>query len=171
MRIKATFELPSFDKAAYNRQLSEVMTAALQEGARVWLRAAINLIPVWSGESQGTFEPLARAVGMPLLIRPAATARNFPRRRNASRDTGEIDAGRGARGVFSFEYGTDLAHLVYNEFNNANVNPDPSLFSQLRTPGPYLFQLKAGADFRNYASSVRLPNPLPFIKRTILRVG
>lgn len=168
MRITATFELPSLDKGAYEREVTQVMTAALKEGARVWLRAAINLIPVWSGESQETLQTLARAVNMPLLIRPSSTARNFPRRRGISRDVGELTA---ENGIFSFEYATDLAHLVYNEFNNANTNPDPTLFSRLITPGPYLFQMKAGQDWQNYARSVRLPSPLPFFKRTIVRVG
>jgi hypothetical protein len=59
-----------------------------------------------------------------------------------------------------FTYATSLAHLIYNEFNNANISPDPTLFAKLLRPGPYKFQEKGREAFLKEAQTVRLPDPI-----------
>jgi hypothetical protein len=165
MRFKCDFELPSLDLGDYQQKLGEHMEGTIREAARVWLRVA-SVIPVWSGESKATFRPLADLVQFPLIITPA---RHALRRPGISNDVGELSADR-RRGFYDFEYATDLKHLIYNEFHNANIDPDPTLFSRLRNPGPYHFQRRALVAFQSYARHVRLPDPTKHIRITKLRV-
>lgn len=165
MKFICDFELPSLDLTAYRQILNAEMESLIREAARVWLRVA-SAIPVWSGESKATFRPLADLVDFPLSISPALHAL---RRAGISHDVGDIDGGA-QNGFFAFEYATDLKHLIYNEFHNANIDPDPSLFSRLRNPGPYHFQTRALAAFESFARSVRLPDPRNAIRITTLKV-
>ncbi|MHA2302336.1 MAG: hypothetical protein ACXACD_15420, partial [Candidatus Thorarchaeota archaeon] len=63
------------------------------------------------------------------------------------------------RGVYEFEYKTRLEHLIFNEFQNANLGGDPKIFAALRNPGPYAFQEKANLAFLSSVSDVTLPIP------------
>jgi hypothetical protein len=123
---------------------------------------------VWSGASHGTFLRLANAIDFNLTITEAP---NAPRRvsygqRNSDGNL-DIDA---ARGRFFFMYETRLKHLVYNEYNNANIDPDPGLLSRLLNPGPYEFQKTAAEAFLRSIGSVILPDPSSHIKVSIVRV-
>jgi len=165
MRFTCDLELPDFDLGRYQQTLANHMESVIKQAARTWLRVA-SVIPVWSGESKATFRPLADLVQFPLIITPA---RHALRRPGISNDVGELNADV-RRGLYDFQYATDLAHLIYNEFHNANIDPDPTLFSRLRNPGPYHFQRRALSAFQTYARNVRLPDPRPHVRITKLKV-
>jgi len=76
-----------------------------------------------------------------------------------------------ANGACILEYGTSLWHLIYNEYNNANLNPEAGrLFARLHRPGPYNFQTIGGEAFQGYAQTVELINPWTLLKVSKHRV-
>lgn len=156
MKIKATLRAPRVDFTRYRRALQEALGDAIAQAAFQWLGATTAVIPVWSGASLATFQPLASAVGFSLSVSPVA----FEDRVNLglTNATGEITADSNT-GQFTFTYSTTLAHLIYNELNNANISPDPTLFSRLKNPGPYHFQEKGSKAFEDSVKGVRLPEP------------
>lgn len=169
MKNTATFEKPDFDFAGYQKVLAEQLSQVIAAGAFAWLNAAIAQIPVWSGASHATFLHVARDLGFQLAISPAS---NAPRRVNLGlrNSSGEVN-GDAADGVVSFTYETRLPHLVYNEYNNANISPDSGLFAQLLNPGRYGFQQVASEAYVDATRGVSLPDPLRFIKVRLRKVG
>ena len=157
MKFKGTLRVPRVNFSAYRQALQEHLGDAIARAAVQWLGATTAEIPVWSGASLATFIPLASEIGFSLAASPLA---GVPDRVNLglSNATGEVIADA-SKGVFRFRYSTSLAHLIYNEFNNANISPDPTLFARLIKPGPYDFQKKGEEAFRKEAESVRLPAP------------
>lgn len=141
LRYKGVFNVPRVNARKYETALRAEMLEAVTEAAVAWLRVVTEIVPMWSGASLGTFLRLAREASFQLSISPAS---NAPNRISLgeSKSDGEIVA-NGSQ-VF-FRYTTDLEHLIYNEFNNANVKPDPGLFARLLKPGPYGFQSPAEA--------------------------
>lgn len=168
MRFTAHFESPVLDLNRYLNRLNEELSEVLARAAFEYIGATTAEIPVWSGASHATFLHLAREIGYNLSI---SEAPNAPRRVNYGlrNSEGSFEADKKS-GRFSFTYATRLKHLVYNEFNNANIDPDPGLFAQLITPGPYNFQSAGEAAFLRTISNVRLPDVRPFIKVKVLRV-
>lgn len=156
MKITASFVAPRVDFVKFLQDLQEVLGDALSKAAFEWLEATTAEIPTWSGASLATFQPLASQVGLSLSISPVTKSRIDVGLASAT-GSFETDA---ASGKFTFTYGTTLAHLIYNEFNNANISPDPSLFSSLKQPGPYRFQEKGREAFNRSVSRVRLPKPV-----------
>lgn len=168
MRLSATLQTPRINIAAYKKTLAEDMTAALTNAAFEWVLAATAEIPVWSGASHATFLLLAREIGFQLSI---AEAPNAPRRVNYGlrNSEGSFEANPDS-GRFQFSYETSLKHLIYNEFNNANVTPDPDLFSRLLKPGPYQFQDRAREAYLRAIRGIGIPDPRKFIKIKVKRV-
>lgn len=156
MKLKATFRVPRYDITAYQQLLQDRLGRAIADAAAEWLGAVMFLIPVWSGASHGTFKPLASQIGLQLVIAPRAFVNRVSF--GEANATGEVTMDAAA-GRFTFSYSTTLAHLIYNEFNNANRTPDPTLFARLIQPGPYQFQAAGEQVFREFAESVRLPDP------------
>jgi hypothetical protein len=72
----------------------------------------------------------------------------------ANKDTGE----------YSFTYGTTLPWLIWNEYHNANVEPDPTLFGRLIKEGPYNFQAVGARAFLAFADKVDLLPVAPYVK-------
>jgi len=134
-----------------------------------WLNATADKIPQWSGASAATFLHLARRIGYTLNIQQAGVA---PDRVSLGLRHGDGDFKINSdQGRYFFTYSTTLAHLIYNEFNNANISPDPTLFSRLLRPGPYHFQEKGRLAFLRVAAGVRLPNPFNSLKSKKIKVG
>jgi hypothetical protein len=158
MQFKAIFQAPRVNFSAYRQLLQEQFAEHIAEAARIWLETVLPEIPIWSGASIATFFELASQASFALSAGPVAGA---PNRVSLGLEnaTGDIVADAAA-GQFTFEYATTLAHLIYNEFHNANLTPDSTLFSRLLTPGPYHFQEKGRQAFEQFASGVTLPDPV-----------
>lgn len=153
MKFKARFGMPRLDLTGYRREVEDTLTEAVQDGAERWLEAALSRVPVWSAASHATFLKLASAIRYTLPIEPAAVDR---RHIGQSRSEGGLDIDA-RKGRYTFFYTTSLAWLIWNEYHNANVTPDPTLIHRLRDPGPYRFQMAAQEAFQRFAQSVRLP--------------
>lgn len=168
MRFKATFNIPTLDLTQWKSKVSIQITDALEKGVIAWLNAATAPVPVWSGASLATFKPLAQRVNFVLSISPTTIGSQLGLGPNvgAAKSTGRF-FGDPKKGEFFAEYSTNLDHLVFNEFANANTGADPKVFARLRNPGPYNFQIAGNNAFRQAVGAVRLPFPKLTSKKRI----
>lgn len=167
MKFKGTLKSFRIGMSAYQRRLHEHLSHEIAHAAFLWLTAVLQEIPVWSGASHATFLRLSREVGYQIVVQPKVVSRIGYGQRHGD---GEVEANP-STGQYIFRYETTLPHLIHNEFNNANITPDPTLFYRLLKPGPYHFQQKGLKAFREYARTVRLPNPWTTLKITTHRVS
>jgi len=169
MRILASFQVPRVNLARFRQALHEHLSEALAQAATVWLQAtATEIVPVWSAASRATFSPLASHVGYVLSLSPVADAPNRIDLGIANgTGTFETDA---SQGLYRFTYSTTLPWLVWNEYHNANVDPDPGLFDKLLKPGPYNFQVKGYEAFKRFSQTVDLPAVAPYVTSMRIKV-
>jgi hypothetical protein len=162
--MRFTFEYTTIhlSTAVYKRLMDQTLNTALTHGAALWINTAISCIPVWSGASHGTFLKLAAKIGYAFTVGggvPWLGGPSYGQARSGAKKT-VFD------GAYVLEYYTNLWHLVYNEYNNANANPiEGRLFARLLRPGPYHFQDKAALAFRQFSKTVRLPSPMLAISK------
>jgi len=154
-----------FDVLGYERNLQTFMAAYIKESGRIWLDAATEHIPTWSGASRASFRKLARALGTSIQMGPQRSRKN---REALGEDTsiGEIILDP-QRDFYGFQWGSNLRYLKYNEFNHATPGPAPQpTWAEIKGT-PYHFQKKALDAWRTHVQTVDLPDPLKakFLKR------
>lgn len=149
-----------FKPALWKKLIDAKLRAALIEGGTLWMNAAVTKIPVWSGASHGTFLKLAAKLGYQLNVnaRTGMGLMGLGPQVGSNQSTGKLTVYAGA---YVLEYSTTLWHLCYNEYHDGNANKEEArVYSRLKNPGPYHFQELAATEFRNFATTVRLPSPL-----------
>jgi len=166
MRFTASLAAPTLDVAGYRKALKAHMQEALAQAIVTWLAAVLEEIPVWSGASRATFIPLASRIQFNIPITPRVIDRRGVGIASAGGEL-EIDE---EKGRYAFEYRTWLPWLVWNEYHNANVDPDPGLFDKLLKPGPYNFQVKGYEAFKRFSQTVDLPAVAPYVTSTRIKV-
>lgn len=172
MKFTARLSAPRIDVAAYHNALDRHMSDLIAQAAMVWLEAVLAEIPVWSGASRATFVKLANAIGHSLPVAPAAvntahglfTSRIDRTGMGQAASDGEVVADKNT-GEYTFTYSTTLPWLIWNEYHNANVEPDPTLFYRLIEPGPYNFQIIGARAFLRFADNVALPPVGPHVRQ------
>lgn len=165
MKLSATFRAPRLDLAAYERTLRDHMTEVVSRAAFEWLDRVKDMIPVWSGASRATLLILARKIEFEIAISPVVASRVTLGLNNAE---GNLHLEGPAQ--FSFSYSTTLEHLVYNEYNNANlIRLNGKQIFHLTNPGPYNFQGAGIAAFQQYAATVTLPSPYTALKSVLIK--
>jgi hypothetical protein len=158
MKMTCSFLLLKLNTGSYRKTLDAQLLQKLKDAVGAWIQASITVIPVWSGASHGTFLKLASRIGMTFSLTgggglPGMAGPSYGDARSQGRLTNW-------NGAYMAEYSTTLWHLIYNEYNNANMNPeDGHLFARLITPGRYMFQDKANAAFLESIKGVTLPSP------------
>ena len=163
MKFTAQLSMPRIDVAAYRAALDRHMSDVIAQAVLVWLEAVMAEIPVWSGASRATFVKLASAIGHSLPVAPAAvsaahglfTSRIDRTGMGQATSDGGVTADK-QTGEYSFTYSTTLPWLVWNEYHNANVEPDPTLFYRVLKEGPYNFQAVGARAFLRFADKVDL---------------
>lgn len=161
-QISATLIAPTIDMASYRKALINHFDYHLEQGIRRYIKAiAFNVVPVWSGASVATFLKLAALADYSLSVTPRTSRGRISLGKSSSGADIQMN---GNRGQFHFLYETSLPHLVFNEYNNANMGGDPRVYSKLIQPGPYGFQNIGKAVFLSYAKSVRMPNPYKYMR-------
>ena len=163
-KIKARLTAPRINWPKYlgelQRQLMDQLTFASVE----WVQAATDIIPIWSGASVATFIHLAYAASYQMpMPSPVAGAPNRVAM-GLAHGGGHFDA-NAAAGHFSFTYWTNLDHLIFNEYNNAN-----EYGYKLHDPGPYDFQNKSNAAATQVLVSPTLPDVFDCITTNVLKV-
>ena len=132
MRFRAKLNAPILSPLQIPA-IEKFVKESTEEAARLWVRAAVERIPVWSGASRATLQALASAVGEHIDIDVKADV------------TGRIGLGRlfsrgGVERVgpahWQFIYETSLRYLIANE--SQRVAPRThGLFGSLIEPTPY----------------------------------
>lgn len=166
MKFTASLAAPSLDLAVYRKALHAHMQDVLAQAIVAWLGAVLEEIPVWSGASRATFIPLASRIEFNIPIMPKVIDRRGVGIASAGGEL-EIDE---EKGRYAFEYRTWLPWLVWNEYHNANVDPDPGLFDKLLKPGPYNFQVKGYEAFKRFSQTVDLPAVSRYVKSVRVKV-
>ena len=160
MKVKYSFHVPRINVDQYRSALDRHMKDALAQGLMAWLDAALLEIPNWTGASRATFWRVAEIINADV----GASGPRFAIGHAAGTGSAVMDK---MKGIYTFTYGTTLPWLVWNEWHNANVDPDPTKYpppAKLKKPGPYHFQAKAAFAFRRFADTVRLPKVAPYVK-------
>lgn len=160
MRFKYRLGTPYLNLAAYKKELHRAMSEAIAQATMEWLDTVLKEIPVWSGASRATFLALANQINYGVDISPVAMDRTS---QGVIQSSGEIVTDI-SKGRYVFSYNTTLPWLVWNEYHNANVEPDSTLFYRVLKEGPYMFQIKGAAAFTRFASGVELPLVGPFVR-------
>jgi len=171
MKFTAQFSTARIDVSAYRNTLDVHMKDAIAHGLMEWLEAVLAEIPVWSGASRATFVKLAQQISYNLPVAPAAvkaahglfTERIDRTWMGVAQSGGKLTADK-ATGEYTFTYSTTLPWLIWNEYHNANVDPDPTLFYRLLEPGPYNFQVTGARAFLRFAEDVDLPPVKPHVR-------
>lgn len=179
MKFRARFRQIQLNSSKFRDDLAKVLTRDIKIAATAWLNATVmSVIPIWSGASRATFLKLSRSVGFGLTITGIeARSSENPRALGPSvgfqQSEGKVNTDGARKGIVSFNYGTDLFHLVFNEYENANASPVAGrLFARLRDPGPYGFQDIGREAFEEFARvAVELPNPWKSPRIKLIRVG
>lgn len=172
MKFTHSFRSPRIDVERYRTELDKRMREAVAQAVMEWLDAVLLEIPVWSGASRATFVKLAAQIGMgvPIAAGNSGSLVNRLDRRGegVAQSTGTVEYDKD-RGRYAFVYGTTLPWLIWNEYHNANSDPDPTLFYRVLKEGPYGFQAKGEEAFKRYAETVELPRVAPYVKPTPVR--
>ncbi len=169
MKFKGSLTALQLDLEDYRRRLHEHMTGVITRAAFDWLNTVLNEIPTWSGASRATFLALSREVGFSLSISPSSSgSKGLGIGVGASHGQGEMTADS-KKGEYTFSYSTSLPHLIWNEFNTPEG--DPNVFKGLKKPGPYHFQIKGQEAFQKIVAEVELPNPWKSLKSKKVKVG
>lgn len=160
MKWSYNLSAPALDLSGYKKALHKEMMAAVSQGVMEWLEAVLMEIPVWSGASRATFLKLASSIQYSVPIDPVAQSRIGMGRASGA---GGMDI-QPTLGVYKFSYSTSLPWLIWNEYHNANVDPDPTLFYRVIKEGPYNFQVQGAKAFLKFAEGVGLPSIRPFVR-------
>lgn len=154
LKLKGKFNAPNFDLQKYKNELERQARETLGRAILEYVVTFQQIVPVWSGASHATLTQLAGLISAPLAIQISTTAYD---REGYGRGHGSAVLVANA-GEYGFVFETDLPHLVYNEYNDANANPDPGLRGKLLNPGPYDFQTKVGAAVTTVLREFQLPD-------------
>ena len=132
MKVTHSFRVPRINVDQYRTALDRHMKEVLAQGLMEWLHTALLEIPNWTGASRATFWRLAETIN-------AQVDASGPRV-----GIGQL-AGDGSmqtdkmKGVYTFTYSTTLPWLIWNEYHDANVDPDPTKYpppAKLKSPAP-----------------------------------
>jgi len=164
MKFTASLAVPLLDLSGYRKALHQHMQDMIAQAIVTWLAAVLDEIPVWSGASRATFIPLASRISHSVSIAPGVISRIGT---GIASSAGGLEMDE-QQGRYAFEYRTWLPWLVWNEYHNANVEPDPTLLGRLLKPGPYNFQVKGYEAFKQFSRTVDLPIVAPYV--TSIRV-
>jgi len=163
MKFTAQFAAPRIDIAGYRAALDRHMREALTQAVMHWLGHVLDVVPCWSGASRATFQRLASTIEVRVPISPVTNDRIS---QGFAESEGKLNLDE-PPGCYTFTYRTSLPWLVWNEYHNANSEPDATKWpppAKLLQPGPYEFQAKGYLAFIDFAKSVDLPDVAPFIK-------
>lgn len=152
MKFQATISRISLDPSQRD-VIDRYVEDTIREAARVWLRAAMDIIPTWSGASRATLQALASAVDVHVSIDIKDTA---PDRIALGRLTSRGGVDRNGQGSWSFFYETQLRYLIANE--NTRVAPrTEGLRGSLIAPTPYQFREAGNRAVQSFLETIELP--------------
>ena len=142
--------------------LDQFVENAVEEGARIWVRAAAEAIPVWSGASRATLQALASAVNEHVDIDISSSA---PDRIGLGRLYSSGGIQRFAMGSYAFTYETSLRYMIANE--TTRVAPRTNgLRGALIHPTPWQFREAGNRATQEYFATLDIPL-LPLVEKEL----
>ena len=142
--------------------IDQYVEDAIKEGARVWVRAAVERIPVWSGASRATLQSLASAVNEHVSIDVSSTA---PERIALGRLYSSGGVERIALGNWRFTYETSLRYMIANETRRVAPRTE-GLRGSLIQPTPWKFREAGNEAVQAYFATLQLPL-LPLVEKEL----
>lgn len=125
----------------------------IEEAARVWLTAALEIVPAWSGASRATFQALADAVNFHVAIDLSASA---PNRIGLGRLYSGGGIRRNGQGSYEFFYETSLRYLIANETRTVAPRTE-GLRGRMLTPTPFEFREAGNRAVERFLQGLDLP--------------
>jgi len=142
--------------------IDKYVEGVVKEAARIWVRAALEIIPSWSGASRATLQSLASAVNEHVAIDIKSKA---PDRISLGRLYSRGGVTRNGQGSWEFYYETQLNYLIANE--TTKVAPRTNgLRGSLVSQTPYKFREAGNQAVQAYLQTVDLPL-IPLISQKI----
>ena len=137
------------------RVLDAWVRQEIRNAATIWMDAALQIIPSWSGASRATLEALGDAINYPRPIF-IGTAAGAPLRTALGRLNSSGGVRKYQKGTYEFYYRTTLQYLGANE--TMTVAPGThGLRGAMRTPTPFMFRAAGDAMASFYVSQLELP--------------
>lgn len=135
IRLTTKLEMPVLNRLAFSG-LDDYIKETIEEAARAWLDAALDIVPAWSGASRATFQALGQAVRMPVPISRKAGA---PDRIALGRLMSRGGVEKEDKASYNFYYESSLEYLFANETKKVAPRTE-GLFGSLIKPTPYQFR-------------------------------
>ena len=165
--IKMRASKLGIDTGKYTKTLDTNMKEQVRQAARAWLKAVILKVPIWTGTSMGSLQPLGAYLHVPVpkdykVVRSGYGA-------SVGRANQEFSFERTGN-VWSFSFTEEVAHYLVNEYFNANSSGKFHLI----TPGPYRSFAAGEAAFEGYINQYlvkRVPNLHDYVTETFIKIG
>lgn len=146
--VMELFDL-KFDDKGFRKSVDAAMQTQLRMAAREWLRAVIPHVPVYTGMSRGTLQPLGRFLNVAIPIRPVAVRKGYSIETGAAASSFSFTKEGGS---FYFTWTNEVLQYQINEFHRV---PLP-----LRHPTPWRSLTAGQRAFDAYAKNV-IPKRIP----------
>jgi hypothetical protein len=164
-KIKARIAKLGIDTDKYNKTLDAAMQAQIRQAAREWLRAVILKVPIWTGTSMGSLQPLGAYLKVAVpnnykVVRPGygpSVGKSLQEFKFDHKDH-----------IWSFSFTEEVPHYLVNEYFNVNAAG-----LHLITPGPYHSFAAGERAFEAYIDAYlakRVPNLKDFEKISYLEI-
>lgn len=153
MRFLAKLKGLFLNLAGLRREVDDYSRQTVEAAAKIWLRTALEEVPIWSGASRATFEQLGAAIGEPV---PLTTAPLAPNRIALGRANSRGGVEKDGEGKWRFYYETSLAYLSANEQFAVEVGQYGVKWG-LKKPTPYGFREKANLAVQGFAGDIPPP--------------
>lgn len=140
MKFRANLKRLELFPRSGTKAIDQYVQGLIEDSAKVWLDAALAIVPAWSGASRATFEALASAIQYNVEIDVKDTA---PDRIALGRLFSAGGIQKVGTGHWEFYYQTRLEYLIANETKNVKAG-EYGLRGKTIVPTPYNFR-EAGA--------------------------
>jgi hypothetical protein len=119
MKFTGSFTTATINLTQFENMLKEHLETELKKVANVWLTAVTDLVPVWSGMSQGSLLELRDLINGRLIISPVSGVKSrIPQGRSLGTAILNTDLND-----FNITITTDVPHYNIQEYVNVNVSP------------------------------------------------
>lgn len=163
MNFRGNLIALNFDQKGYERELQKILEQQLLIAIQAWFDVMVSIVPVWTGEAQGSLGPVADAIGrfVPVAIRDSsATAPEDRVAKGRAQGRFEMQV-RGFKATFFWE--TNVEHFLINEVKAAGI--------RLRFPTPWHAREQAGLAFLRKVKELELPKAFDFLTRSSIKLG
>ena len=150
MKFRANLKRLELFPRSGAKAIDEYVHGLVEDAARVWLDAALAIVPAWSGASMATFEALASSIQYPVRIDVSSTA---PDRIALGRLFSAGGIRKIGSGHWEFYYQTQLEYLIANETKNVKAG-EYGLRGKTIVPTPYNFREAGEKAVQNYVKEV-----------------